>query len=66
MNHRTTILALSMSVALNMGAQTRNGGISQQMLDDIRKVETGNTAGKALFNAIAANSIDDLAKNHAN
>ena len=66
MNNRTIILALGLSMALGLGAQTRDGGISQQMLDDIRKAEAGNTAGKALFNAIAANSIDDIARNHAN
>ena len=39
MNNRSIILALGLSMALSLGAQTRDGGISQQMLDDIRKAE---------------------------
>jgi bleomycin hydrolase len=47
-------------------AQTKNGGISPQMLQQIEQSQTSSTADKALFNAIASNSIDDLAKNHSN
>lgn len=44
----------------------KDGGISESMLRDIRKAQVQTTADKALFNAIAANSIDNLAQNHAN
>lgn len=47
-------------------AQTKVGGISQQMLQQIVKSQKNTVADKALFNAIAANNIDDLARNRAN
>ena len=47
-------------------AQNANGGISADMLRQIEKSQASNTADKALFNAIASNAIDDLAKNFAN
>lgn len=47
-------------------AQTDNGGISPAMLQTIKNTEAEQGQSKALFNAIASNSIDDLAKNHAN
>ena len=59
----TAILLLVVSVAM---AQTVNGGISADMLRQIEKSQTSNPADKALFNAIASNAIDDLAKNFAN
>ena len=45
-------------------AQTKDGGISQQMLQEIRKEQKSCPAGKALSNAIAGLSIDELAKNY--
>ena len=59
----TAILLMVVSVAM---AQTVNGGISADMLRQIEKSQTSNPADKALFNAIASNAIDDLAKNFAN
>ena len=47
-------------------AQTRIGGISQEMLKDIQKEVVSEPVNKALVNAVAANSIDALAKNHQN
>ena len=44
-------------------AQTKTGGISAQMLQQIEKSQKTTLADKALFNAIAANKIDDLVKN---
>ena len=62
--------ALTILVALGMAtlasAQTANGGISADMLKKIEKTQTAGVADKALFNAIASNSIDDLSKNFAN
>jgi len=47
-------------------AQKTNGGITTQMLQKMEKAYAGQAADKALFNAIASNSIDDLTKNFAN
>jgi len=47
-------------------AQKKDGGITSEMLQEIRLSRKQTTAGQALFNALAANSIDNLAKNHAN
>ncbi len=47
-------------------AQTRNGGISAQMLAQIEKGQKSGSTDKALFNAIANNNIDDLVKNRSN
>lgn len=65
MKRTTIIVALSMAFALGVNAQTKDGGISPKMLADIQGAQTTTTADKALFNAIASNSIDDLAKNYA-
>lgn len=56
-------LLMAMSSAM---AQTKSGGISQQMLAQIEKSQKQGAADKALFNAIAANNIDDLVKNRSN
>ena len=55
---------LAVCVAAN--AQTTNGGISEQMLSKIEKAGTSIPQSKALFNAVAANNIDELAKNFDN
>ena len=57
--------ALLMAVSAGM-AQTKSGGISPQMMQQIEKSQKASSADKALFNAIAGNNIDDLVKNHAN
>ena len=51
---------------LSATAQTKSGGISKDMLKDIQKELQAQPANRALVNAIAANSIDALAKNHQN
>ena len=51
---------------MTVQAQTKGGGISQEMLREIQKEAQQQPANKALANAIAANSIDALAKNHQN
>ena len=45
-----------------MYAQTREGGISPQMLQQIQRSQQASPADKAIRNAIAANNIDVLAK----
>ncbi len=54
------------TLAMNALAQRADGGISPEMLRQIEKAGNNGSSDKALFNAIAANSIDDLAKNFAN
>lgn len=66
MNRKMFLLGACMVLTGMTNAQTKNGGISPQMLQQIEQSQTSSTADKALFNAIASNSIDDLAKNHAN
>lgn len=56
------------AVALSVTAEaqtTKDGGISEEMLREIVKSQKKTQADKALFNAVASNSIDDLAKNYA-
>ncbi len=53
-------------VAHGAFAQKTSGGITADMLRQIEKSQSRSSADKALFNAVAANSIDDLAKNFKN
>ncbi len=67
MMHKTTLtIGLCLAIAASAGAQTKNGGISAEMLKKIEKSQTTSPADKAVFNAIASNKIDNLAKNFAN
>ncbi len=68
MNHsfKGITFALCLASALSLSAQKNpQGGIDASML---RQMQQGahSTANKALANAIAANSIDNLAKNYKN
>ena len=73
MNTRTTIL-LGISACLiaslcpsEVSAQrTKSGGISTEMLQIIEKGQMKSAGDHALANAIAQNSIDNLAKNFCN
>mgnify|MGYP002852468033 CR=1 FL=1 len=47
-------------------AMAQTGGITQEMLSEIQKEQQSSPANRAIANAIAANSIDALAKNHQN
>lgn len=58
--------ALMATLSLNVHAQTKDGGISEDMLREIKQAQKQTVADKALFNAVATNSIDDLAKSYAN
>lgn len=55
-----------MAVALSATAQTKDGGISEQMLQQIKQQNTPTASDRALRNALAANAIDNLAKNQQN
>ena len=63
---KTALLFLSLCLTSVAQAQTAGGGISPQMLSEIQKQNQPGPQDRALQNAIAANSIDDLARNHQN
>ena len=46
-----------------LNAQTKDGGISADMLSQIRAKQKSHTANRAIANAMATNSIDNLARN---
>ena len=66
MNKNLLLLAAAMALTSAASAQTKAGGISQAMLDEIRNGRQATAADRAIANAIAANPIDKLAQNHAN
>ena len=61
-------MALSLALVLTSAvcAQTEGGGISAAMLQQMEKTQQSSPASKAIFNALASNKIDNLAKNFAN
>ena len=59
-------LMVVMLGALGVQAQTKNGGISEDMLGRIRQGYTGTPEQKAVKNALASNSIATLAINGEN
>ena len=65
MIQKLTVFSFALAMSANCMAQA-NGGISTQMLQSIQKNQSMSRTERALANAIAANSIDNLAKNHAN
>lgn len=60
------LLSVCISLATMASAQQKDGGISADMLDKIVSMQTSAPVNKVLFNAMASNKIDDLAKNFAN
>ena len=66
MNKRVILIGLCLATTGMLMAQTKDGGISAQMLSQIQQSQKSTVADKAIFNAVASNSIDDLAKNQAN
>jgi len=65
MNKRQLFIALALVAAGAMSAQTKSGGLSNDMVEQLRKSQTMTASDKALANAIANLSINDLAKSHA-
>lgn len=70
MNHKKTtrlglalILMLALAPSSTMAQTTNDGGIDKAMLQRIEQMGTSDAGSHALANAIATNSIDDLAKN---
>ena len=64
MNLKNIILTMALTIAASATAQQKQGGISQQMLQEIEKQQTSSASDRALFNALASNSIDNLARNY--
>jgi bleomycin hydrolase len=60
---RNYIVTVCLSAFL-MSVQAQTGGISQEMLRDIQRSQ--QPVNRAIANAIAANSIETLARNHQN
>lgn len=65
MKKTTLALGLCLALATTAGAQ-KQGGISASMLQQIEKSQGSTDTNKALFNAVASNRIDNLAKNFSN
>ena len=65
MKQKTLLMGILLTVS-GMAAAQNDGGISAQMLQQLEKAHAATPQQKALFNAIAANPIDDLTKNFAN
>jgi bleomycin hydrolase len=59
-------LALCCATMPSIQAQTKDGGIDIQMLERIQKTSVSSASERALSNALATNSIDNLAKNQRN
>ena len=57
-----TLLSLSFAAV----AQQKEGGITKEMLQEIQKQNAPSVSDRALRNALAANSIDNLATNQDN
>lgn len=70
MNKRTFILAAVLMVLSGTGVfaqkQSENGGISAEMLTEIRKGYEGTASDKAIRNALNADAINVLATNAGN
>ena len=63
---RKLLLLTMLGMAVGAVSQTKDGGISPQMLQEIQKQNDPTASDRALRNALAANSIDLLAKNQDN
>ena len=66
MNKNLILIACLSGSLLSVGAQTKPGGITGEMLRDIQKEQQSQPLNRALANAVAANSIESLVKNHQN
>ena len=64
MNNKTLIVGACLAVVGSLNAQTKDGGISLQMLQQIQQNGKQTTAERAIANAIATNSIDELHVRH--
>jgi len=62
MNNKMLIVGALLAISGSLNAQNKDGGISSQMLQQIQQRSKQTTAEKAISNAIATNSIDELAR----
>ena len=60
---RQILIGLCLAASLTASAQTKDGGISVQMLQQIEEQNAPTASDRALRNALASNAIDNLAKN---
>lgn len=63
---RKEFFGFAVAMAMTITANAQNGGISQKMISEIESKQKMTPAENALANAIASNSIDNLAKNRLN
>lgn len=63
---RHKIYSLSVALLMSATVAAQTGGITPKMMGEIQKQTKKTPAENALANAIAANSIDKLAKNRNN
>lgn len=66
MNKKNLFLSFAFAFSAAAVAQTAGGGLTPQIISEIQKSQKMTPADRALANAIASNSIDNLALNHAN
>jgi len=66
MKMKKILIGVGLMATLTMGAQTKDGGITSQMLQQIEKQNAPTASDRALRNALASNAIDALAKNQQN
>lgn len=60
------MLCMGLAATLTAAAQTKDGGITPQMLQQIEQQNAPTASDRALRNALASNPIDALAKNMRN
>lgn len=60
------MLCMGLAATLTAAAQTKDGGITPQMLQQIEQQNAPTASDRALRNALASNAIDALAKNVQN
>ena len=63
---KQTIYSLAVAICMTATVNAQTGGISSKMLGEIQKQNKMTPAENAIANAIAANSIDNLAQNRNN
>lgn len=63
---RKVLLCMGLAATLTAAAQTKDGGITPQMLQQIEQQNAPTASDRALRNALASNPIDALAKNMRN
>lgn len=59
-------ITLACLMAMTLGVQAQEGGITQDMLNQIKSSYKHTASDKAIYNAMAGTSIAVLAKNHEN